>query len=56
MKYSKKSNFNGLGWGSYKFAFYVVIVPFRLFIQKQERFYLLYSLYALINAINYQAS
>ena len=51
-KILKNSNFNGLGWGVTSVLFYLSLYHFVLFIKSREKFYLFYSLYALINGIN----
>ncbi len=48
----ENSNFNGLGWAVTSILFYLSIYHFFLYIKNKERFYLFYSIYALINAIN----
>ena len=48
----ENSNFNGLGWGVTSVLFYLSLYHFVLFIKSREKFYLFYSLYALINGIN----
>jgi sensor histidine kinase YesM len=48
----ESSNFNGLGWAVTSVLFYLSLYHFVLFIKSKERFYLLYSLYAFINAVN----
>jgi hypothetical protein len=48
----ENSNFNGLGWAVTSILFYLSLYHFLLFVKSREKFYLLYSLYALINAIN----
>ncbi|MDP3470655.1 MAG: histidine kinase [Algoriphagus sp.] len=48
----ENSNFNGLGWAVTSVLFYLSLYHFVLFVKSRERFYLFYSVYALINAIN----
>lgn len=48
----ENSNFNGLGWAVTSVLFYLSLYHFVLFIKSREKFYLFYSLYALINATN----
>ncbi|WP_075352280.1 histidine kinase [Algoriphagus marinus] len=48
----ENSNFNGLGWAVTSVLFYLSLYHFVLFIKSKERFYLFYSLYAFINAVN----
>ncbi|TXE11086.1 histidine kinase [Algoriphagus aquimarinus] len=48
----ENSNFNGLGWGVTSVLFYLSLYHFVLFIKSREKFYLFYSMYALINGIN----
>jgi sensor histidine kinase YesM len=48
----ENSNFNGLGWAVISILFYLSLYHFFLFIKNQEKFYLFYSVYALINAVN----
>lgn len=48
----ENSNYNGLGWAVTSVLFYLSLYHFVLFIKSKERFYLFYSLYAFINAVN----
>lgn len=48
----ENSNFNGLGWAVTSLLFYLSLYHFLLFVKSRNKFYLFYSLYALINAIN----
>lgn len=48
----ENSNFNGLGWAVTSVLFYLSLYHFVLFVKSREKFYLFYSLYALINGVN----
>jgi sensor histidine kinase YesM len=48
----ENSNYNGIGWAVTSVLFYLSLYHFVLFIKSREKFYLFYSLYALINGIN----
>lgn len=48
----ENSNFNGLGWAVTSVLFYLSLYHFVLFVKSREKFYLFYSVYALINAVN----
>ena len=48
----EKSNFNGLGWAVTSILFYLSLYHFFLYIKNKEKFYLFYSIYAFINAVN----
>lgn len=48
----EQSNFNGLGWAVTSILFYLSVYHFVLFVKSREKFYLLYSVYAFINAVN----
>ncbi|GAB2486064.1 MAG: hypothetical protein EP311_03020 [Cytophagales bacterium] len=48
----EQSNFNGLGWAVTSILFYLSLYHFVLFVKSREKFYLFYSLYAFINAVN----
>lgn len=48
----ENSNFNGLGWAVTSILFYLSVYHFFLYIKNREKFYLFYSIYAFINAIN----
>ncbi|MEB2782868.1 histidine kinase [Algoriphagus sp. C2-6-M1] len=48
----ENSNYNGLGWAVTSVLFYLSLYHFVLFVKSKEKFYLFYSLYALINAVN----
>ncbi len=52
MSVLENSNFNGLGWAVTSILFYLSIYHFFLYIKNRERFYLFYSVYAFINAVN----
>jgi sensor histidine kinase YesM len=48
----ENSNYNGLGWAVTSVLFYLSLYHFLLFVKSREKFYLFYSVYAFINAIN----
>lgn len=48
----ENSNYNGLGWAVTSVLFYLSLYHFILFVKSREKFYLFYSLYAFINAVN----
>jgi sensor histidine kinase YesM len=52
MSVLENSNFNGLGWAVTSILFYLSLYHFFLYIKNREKFYLYYSIYAFINAIN----
>lgn len=51
IKVLENSNYNGLGWAVTSVLFYLSVYHFLLFVKSKEKFYLFYSLYALINAV-----
>lgn len=48
----ENSNFNGLGWAVTSLLFYLSLYHLVLFVTTREKFYLFYSLYAFVNAVN----
>ncbi|RPA67114.1 hypothetical protein EF405_16735 [Cyclobacteriaceae bacterium YHN15] len=52
MSVLENSNFNGLGWAVTSILFYLSLYHFFLYIKNRENFYLFYSIYAFINAVN----
>ncbi|SMD44227.1 Putative regulator of cell autolysis [Aquiflexum balticum DSM 16537] len=52
MSVLENSNFNGLGWAVTSILFYLSLYHFFLYIKNREKFYLFYSIYAFINAVN----
>jgi sensor histidine kinase YesM len=48
----ENSNHNGLGWAVTSILFYLSLYHFFLYIKNKEKFYLFYSIYAFINALN----
>jgi sensor histidine kinase YesM len=48
----ENSNYNGLGWAVTSILFYLSLYHFFLYIKSKEKFYLFYSIYAFINALN----
>lgn len=48
----EQSNFNGIAWGVVCILFYLSFYFLIIYFKAKERFYLFYSLYAIVNALN----
>ena len=52
MQILEQSNFNGIAWGIVCILFYLSLYFLVIYFRAKDRFYLFYSLYALVNALN----